>query len=70
MEEAWKYIEMTDCRFDQSNISLEFSVTFFKANQDTKAWKHVKIALDNASYVGDRVQVARALTYMGLRKGD
>ena len=72
-EEAWKYAELTANRYDQLNISLTFGIILFKTNQDTKAWKHIEIALTNASYIGDRNQVARALECMGygyLRRGD
>jgi tetratricopeptide (TPR) repeat protein len=73
MEEAWKYIKLTDHRFDQSNISLDLSIILFKTNQDSKAWKYIKIALINASYIGARLNVGHALVYMGygyLRRGD
>jgi hypothetical protein len=54
-------------------ISLTFGRILFNNNQDTKAWKYIEISLTNASYIGDRLQVARALDYMGygyLRRGD
>ena len=72
-EEAWKYAELTVDRFIQSSISLTFGIILFKTNQDTKAWKHIEIALTNASYIGDRYEAAVALEYMGygyLRRGD
>ena len=73
IEEAWKYVELTDSRINQSYISLELGRILFSTDQDTKAWKYIEISLMEASYIGDRVQVARALDYMGygyLRKGD
>ena len=73
IEEAWKYAKFTDSRILQSSISLDLGKFLFNANQDTKAWKHIEIALLNASYVGHRLIVARALDYMGygyLRRGD
>ena len=73
IEEAWKYAEMTASRYHQMAISLTFGRILFTINQDTKAWKHIEISLINASYIGDRLNVARALDYMGygyLRRGD
>ena len=74
IEEAWKYAELlTDCRYTQIAIALDLGRTLFNTNQDTKAWKYIEIALTNASYIGDRIQVARTLEYMGygyLRRGD
>ena len=56
------------------SISLDLGRILFNANQDAKAWKFIEISLINASYVGHRNQVARALEYtMGygyLRRGD
>ena len=54
-------------------ISLDLGKTLLNTNQDTKAWKHIEIALIIASYVGDRFNVARALEYLDygyLRRGD
>ena len=73
IEEAWKYIELSDSRIAQISISLNLGGALFNTNQDTKAWKYIEIALINASYIGDRTHVARALDYMGygyLRRGD
>ena len=73
IEEAWKYAELANSRFDQIAISMDFGILLFNANQDSKAWKYIEIALTNASYFGNRIHVARALEYMGygyLRRGD
>ena len=73
IEEAWKYAELTDSPSTQAYASLDFGVVLFSANKDTKAWKQIEIALMKASYVGDRLYIARALEYMGygyLRRGD
>ena len=73
IEEAWKYAELNASRYLQTGISLDLGRIFFKTNQDTKAWKHIEISLINASYIGDRLQVARAFEYLGygyLRRGD
>ena len=72
IEEAWKYAELTDSRYYQSVISRTFGRILFNTNQDTKAWKNIEISLLNASYIGDRYQVAQSLEYMGygyLRRG-
>ena len=73
IEEAWKYAELADSRYTQIGISLNLGRSLFSANRDTKAWKYIEISLTNASYIGDRIQAARALEYMGygyLRRGD
>ena len=73
IEEAWKYAELSGSRYSQISISLTFGRILFKTDQDTKAWKYIEISLINASYIGDRFQVALALDYMGygyLRRGD
>ena len=73
IEEAWKYAELSSSQYTQMAISQTFGRILFKTDQDTKAWKHIEIALTNASYVGDRYNVARALEFMGygyLRRGD
>ena len=73
IEEAWKYAELSGSRYSQMTISLTFARILFNTNQDTKAWKYIEISLTNASYIGDRYQVALALECMGygyLRRGD
>ena len=73
IEEAWTYAELTASRYIQISISLDLGRILFNNNRDNKAWKYMEIALINASYVGDRLQVAYALNYMGygyLRRGD
>jgi tetratricopeptide (TPR) repeat protein len=75
IEEAWKYAEfkLSASRSIQIRISLSLGRILFNTNRDTKAWKYIEISLINASYIGDRPQVARALEYMGygyLRRGD
>jgi hypothetical protein len=63
-----------DCQSIHSNEHLPgLGRILFNTNRDTKAWKYIEISLINASYIGDRLQVARALEYMGygyLRRGD
>ena len=73
IEEAWKCAELTASRTILISISIDVGRILFNTNRDTKAWKHFEISLVNASYIGDRQHVARALEYMGygyLRKGD
>ena len=73
IEEAWKYAELTASRYCQMVISMDFGTILFNANRDTEAWKHIEMALINASYIGDRFRIARALECMGygyLRRGD
>ena len=73
IEQAWKYAKLTDSASIQASISLDFSKTLFSANSDTDAWEYIEMALMKASYTGDRLNIARALEYMGygyLRRGD
>jgi hypothetical protein len=64
---------LSDSPFMQANVSLAFGKVLFSANKDAQAWKQIEIALMKASYIGDRLSIARALQYMGygyLRRGD
>jgi tetratricopeptide (TPR) repeat protein len=73
IEEAWKHAKLTDNPLIQLAISLDLARFLFSANRDTEAWEHIKITLMNASYIGHRLIVARALEHMGygyLRRGD
>ena len=73
IEEAWKHAELTDSPRIQATVSLPFAKVLFSANKDAEAWKQIEIALMKASYTGDRLNIARALEYMGygyLRRGD
>ena len=73
IEEAWKYVELSDSQIGQIAISLDLGRTLFNTNRDTEAWKYIEIEIINASYIGDRINAARALEYMGygyLRRGD
>ena len=73
IEEAWKYAELIDSPSIQTYASLVFGVVLFSANRDAEAWTQIEITLMKASYVGDRLSIARALHYMGygyLRRGD
>ena len=73
IEEAWKYAKLTDSASIQATISLTLCVTLFSADRDTEGWNHIKIALEMASYTGNRLDIARALEYMGyayVRRGD
>ena len=73
IEEASKYADLNADRILQITISLDHGRILFSTNRDTEAWKYIETALTNASYFGDRIQVARVLDYMGygyLRRGD
>ena len=73
IEEGWKYAELTASHYARINVSLTFGSILFSTNRDAEAWKYIEIALTNASHIGDRLHVARALDYMGygyLRRGD
>ena len=73
IEEAWKLAQLTENVSIQAVIALDFCQTLFSTNRDTEAWEYIEISLTKASYIGDRLTVARALEYMGygyLRRGD
>ncbi|KIM42757.1 hypothetical protein M413DRAFT_26755 [Hebeloma cylindrosporum] len=73
IREAWKLAELTDSPSLQAQISLDFGKNLFASNQDPEAWRYIEISLMKASYIGNRLYVARALEYMGygyLRRGD
>ena len=73
IQEASKYAELNVNQYFQTSISLDHGRLLFNNNRDTEAWKYIETALNNASYIGNRIQVARALDYMGygyLRRGD
>ena len=73
IQEASKYAELNVNQYFQTSISLDHGRLLFSNNRDTEAWKYIETALNNASYIGNRIQVARALDYMGygyLRRGD
>jgi tetratricopeptide (TPR) repeat protein len=71
IQEAWKLVESSDS--PNSNVSMDFAMYQFTANQDAEAWKHAEIALMKASHFGDRLIIAQTLEIMGygyLRRGD
>jgi len=73
IQEAWKHIESSASPSGQSDIALEFVVILFSTDRDTEAWPYIEIALMKATYIGDQLQVANVLEYMGygyLRRGD
>jgi len=73
IEEAWKHAQMTENVSIQATTSLLFGGILFNTNRDAEAWKYIEISLMKASYVGNRIKIARALGYMGygyLRRGD
>jgi tetratricopeptide (TPR) repeat protein len=73
IQDACNLIESSSNPNSQAIISLESGLIHFSNNRDTEAWKHTEIALMQASHVGDRLTIARALDLMGygyLRRGD
>ena len=73
VQEAWALIESSAMAEQQEYISMEFGKILFSANRDTEAWKYIEIALNKASAIGNRHDIAKALEYMGygyLRGGD
>jgi tetratricopeptide (TPR) repeat protein len=73
IEEAWKLAQLTESMSFQAEISLEFGKILFSANRDVEAWEYIEISLMKASYIGNRLTVARTLELMGygyLRRGD
>ena len=73
IQEAWKHLESSGILSHQACISLEYGKILFSADRDTEAWKYIEIALMNASYIGNSLETAKALEFMGygyLRRGD
>jgi tetratricopeptide (TPR) repeat protein len=73
IEEAWKYVELTDSPSLQATVSLTLCKVLFSADRDTEGRNYIEIALMKASHTGDRLAIARALEYLGyahLRRGD
>ena len=72
-EEAWKLSEPDNNLTDQAQISLVLGMILFSANRDTEAWKYMEISLTKNLELGNRLDSARTLEYMGyghLRRGD
>jgi tetratricopeptide (TPR) repeat protein len=70
IQEACKHISNPPL---QAMIYMDSGVIHFSANRDTEAWNYTELALMNASHVGNRLYIARALESMGygyLRRGD
>ena len=73
MTEAWKHAKSSNSLMDQAQISLVFGMILFSANRDTEAWKYIEISLMKNSHLGNRLDSATALEYMGygyLRRSD
>ena len=72
-EEAWKVSEPDNNLVDQAQISFILGMILFSANRDTEAWKYMEISLSKYLELGNRLDSARTLEYMGygyLRRGD
>ena len=72
-EEAWKLSEPHNDMAVRAGISYLLGKILFSANRDSEAWKYMEISLTNNLEIGNRLQSARTLEYMGygyLRRGD
>ena len=73
VKEAWMHAKSSNSLVDQAQISLVFGMILFSANKDTEAWKYIEISFKKNSHLGNRLDSATALEYMGygyLRRGD
>ena len=73
IEQAWKHAQMTENASIQADIALDLSQILFSTNKDTKAREYIEISLSKAIYIGNQLQAAQALDYMGygyLHRGD
>ena len=73
VEEAWKVSDPDNNLVDQAQISFILGMILFSANRDTEAWKYMEISLSKYLELGNRLDSARTLEYMGcgyLRRGD
>ena len=73
VKEAWMHAELSNSLVEQAQISLVFGMILFSANRDMEAWKYIEISLMKNSHLGNRLDSATALEYMGygyLRRGD
>ena len=72
-EEAWKISEPHNKLVNQAEVSFLLGTILFCLNRDTEAWKYMEISLSKYLELGNRVESARALEYMGygyLRRGE
>ena len=72
-EEAWKLSEPDNNLVFQAEISLLLGMILFSANRDTETWKYLEISLTKSLELGNRLESATTLEYMGygyLRRGD
>ena len=72
-EEAWKLSEPHNDLVLQAQHSFVLGMILFSANRDTEAWKYMEISLSKNLELGNRLDSARTLDYMGygyLRRGD
>ena len=72
-EEAWKISEPYNNLVNRAGISFFLGTILFSANRDTEAWKYMETSRTDNLELGNRLESARTLEYMGygyLRKGD
>ena len=72
-EEAWKISEPLNNLVARAGISLLLGIILFSANRDTEAWKYMEISRTKNLELGNRLESASTLEYMGygyLRRGD
>ena len=71
--EAWKLSEPHNNLANKAHISSVLVTILFSANRDSEAWKYMEICLTKNLELGNRLDSASALEYMGygyLRRGD
>ena len=72
-EEAWKLSEPRNNLVDQAQNSLLLGMILFSLNRDIEAWKYMEISLTKNLELGNRLDSASTLEYMGygyLRRGN
>ena len=72
-EEAWKLAKPENNLVEQALNSFFLGMILFSADRDTEAWTYLEISLTKNLELGNRLESARTLEYMGygyLRRGD
>ncbi|KAF8900850.1 hypothetical protein CPB84DRAFT_1962249 [Gymnopilus junonius] len=73
IKESWRQAELSESAFFQAFIAVDYGMILYSLNEDSEAWKLIKIALMKASHVGDTHSIVLAFDYIGygyLRRGD
>ena len=71
--EAWKLSEPHNCLVEGAGISFLLGMILFSMDRDAEAWKYMEISLTKSLELGNRLNSASTLEYMGygyLRRGD